>query len=656
MSVTCFCCSQCLGSLCLQKDAYHCDTCGTIFPISFKVPDFSAKSDYHYGEFPLQTMQELLGEAESLGTAQAIEHALANKPPHWREYFLHYALDECRAAWQFLLPLPEHAQVLDFGCGWGNLAISLARNFATVYAMDIMPERAAFGRIRASEMGLNNLIALAGGNTPRLPFADAQLDAVVLNGVLEWVPCSLPHIADPREAQLQVLREIHRILRPDGQLYIGIENRMGFRYFFGRPDEHTKLKFATLLPRGLANGYSYWKRGEAYRNYTYTWRGYRKLLREAGFADSQFYSPYPEYREFRHLIPLRRAQILGQALHPSSLRARVALQFCSRLNIFRELSSSYSIFAAKQLSVAPYAERLLARIGLNEFSNSHFLVTRTATALLFTPNAVVRLPLTARATARAQMEARNLKQIHPAMPKLIPQPIAEGEFQGQYYFARQAISGVAGIKLYSHPGQNQPALQQAVDFLIELHTRTGKQCEATEIWLAHHFDRHVETISILAPELKTLTIECHRDLLRTPLLSVVSHGDFSLQNLLFAPKTNQLVGVIDWDLADVDGWPLVDMLHLFVAAEYETREVTTNAALLSVLKKLHKGGFERILWEKYLTCVPIEPAQRVWAVAAYLLSNIANKHEYGNQMVDPMLRTVGQDLGEARTLVSGLLG
>jgi ubiquinone/menaquinone biosynthesis C-methylase UbiE len=45
------------------------------------------------------------------------------------------------------------------------------------------------------------------GDTTRLPFGDASVDAVVLSEVLE-------HVAEPAEA----LREIHRILRPGGRL------------------------------------------------------------------------------------------------------------------------------------------------------------------------------------------------------------------------------------------------------------------------------------------------------------------------------------------------------------------------------------------------------------------------------------------------------
>src|SRR5271169_6279792 len=109
-------------------------------------------------------MRSLIETAARQGSAKAFEDALKDKPDDWRRYFRHYATNETRAAWQFLLHLPENARALDMGSGWGNLSLSLARNFAAVYALDLVPERAVMASVRAREAGLTNVIALAGGN------------------------------------------------------------------------------------------------------------------------------------------------------------------------------------------------------------------------------------------------------------------------------------------------------------------------------------------------------------------------------------------------------------------------------------------------------------------------------------------------------------
>ncbi len=646
-----FVCPQCLGQLAETPTALSCHVCGQDFPLSHGVPNFGAKSDYYYGEFPQPAMRSLVETAIREGSAKAFENALQAKTEEWRHYFRHYATDETRAAWQFLLHLPEHASVLDVGCGWGNLSLSLARNFAAVYALDLVPERAVMASIRAREAGLANVAGLAGGNAAHLPFPDASLDVVVLNGVLEWVPVSFPQIANPREAQLLLLREIARVLKPDGEIYIGIENRVGYGYFLGKPDEHSKLKYATLLPRFLANRYSLAKRGEPYRAYTYTWRGYRKLLRAAGFATSRFYCPYPEYREFSELIDLNRPRDLGRALYPTSFLGRLGMQLCKRVNIFREFSPTYSIVASKTLGLDRFVDRLLRHVGVTASDTAYLHVTRTAVALLFTPDVVVRLPLTARTQMRMNAEAANLRRISATQPALVPRLIAEGGFQRQAYVAIQAFPGIAGIRFLFNRRKLTPALRHATDFLIGLHQNTRREQTCTEDWVKDNFDWLADSICELGADVAELKALCRRDLLGKRVQTVTAHGDFSLQNLVFNPQSCQLTGVVDWDLADTRGWPGRDLLHLFVALEYEARGCTFNEAVITVLKRIRDNpGTERDLLSSYLTALRPEPEQVVWAVQHYMLRNIYDKYEYGDKQIAPLMAALRTELAAVRFL------
>ena len=647
-----FVCPHCLGHLTEASITLACRSCAQTFPLWHGVPNFGAKTDYYYGEFPQAVMRSIIETAAKQGSAKAFEDALRDKTDDWRRYFLHYATDETRAAWQFLLRLPENASVLDMGCGWGNLAISLARNFATVYAMDLVPERAVISSIRAREAGLHNIRALVGGNTKQLPFPDSSLDAVILNGVLEWAATSFPNIDDPRQAQLHVLREIVRVLKPEGQVYIGIENRLGFLYFLGRPDEHSKLKFATLLPRRVANRYSLAKRGQPYRTYTYTWRGYRKLLREAGLPDARFYCPFPEYREFSELIDLDRPPDLARALHPTSLSGRLGLQVCKRVNLLREFSPSYSIVASKAPGVERFVDRLLRHINVATGKDLYLHVTRTATALLFTSEIVVRLPLTARAQMRMNTESTNLKEIRSGQGSLIPETVAEGEFQGQGYLAIPVFRGVPGVKLARHQRNRNAVVQQATDFISDFHQLTCREQICTEEWIQKSFDWLVDYVWALGEDVSELKKLCRRDLLGKRVLNVTAHGDFSLQNLVFDPRSSKLTGVVDWDLADFNGWPARDLLHLFVALEYETHGSTFNEAVLAVLKRLGDGrSFEGPLFNSYLGALHPEPEQVVWAAQRYILRNIYDKNEYGDRKITPLLAGLNAELSAVRALV-----
>ena len=62
---------------------------------------------------------------------------------------------------------------------------------------------------RAAERGLENIVPTQGDATA-LPYEDASMDAVVLIAVLGEIP-------EP----LLALREIRRVLKPDGRLLVG---------------------------------------------------------------------------------------------------------------------------------------------------------------------------------------------------------------------------------------------------------------------------------------------------------------------------------------------------------------------------------------------------------------------------------------------------
>jgi len=136
-----------------------------------------------------------------------------------------------------------------------------------------------------------------------LPFFDKTFDLIVLNGILEWVG-EWRRTGTPREVQLDVLRKLRALLKPTGALFVGIENRIGLDSFLGRID-HPGTRFTSLMPRWLASTYIRLSRpdfyrtligaNKGYRTYTYSPKGYRKLLREAGFPEINLWWPPSGY-------------------------------------------------------------------------------------------------------------------------------------------------------------------------------------------------------------------------------------------------------------------------------------------------------------------------------------------------------------------------
>jgi SAM-dependent methyltransferase len=99
-------------------------------------------------------------------------------------------------------------RVLDAGCGGGGTALSLAEESAFAVGLDLEARFAGAGTRLQAEKGIANA-AFVQGDGERLPFRDGTFDLVFSHSVIEHV-----------QAADGYLREIHRVLRPGGVLYL----------------------------------------------------------------------------------------------------------------------------------------------------------------------------------------------------------------------------------------------------------------------------------------------------------------------------------------------------------------------------------------------------------------------------------------------------
>jgi arsenite methyltransferase len=103
------------------------------------------------------------------------------------------------------------ATVLDLGCGSGIdtiLAAHRAGPTGRVIALDFLPEMLERTAQAVGEAGLGNVETVE-AEIEQLPFADASVDVVISNGVVNL---------SPRKAR--VLAECARVLRPGGELCV----------------------------------------------------------------------------------------------------------------------------------------------------------------------------------------------------------------------------------------------------------------------------------------------------------------------------------------------------------------------------------------------------------------------------------------------------
>lgn len=144
-------------------------------------------------------------------------------------------------------------RALDIGSGMGGFLVAAASQGMLTTGVEPNGDYCTITRLRAARYGC--VPAVLRGVGEELPFHDATFDVVLALDILE-------HVRDPDAT----LREIRRVLKPDGVAFVTVINRFAWR------DPHYHLRGVNWLPRA-------W--GE--------WAVERigRSKRGAGFADNQ---------------------------------------------------------------------------------------------------------------------------------------------------------------------------------------------------------------------------------------------------------------------------------------------------------------------------------------------------------------------------------
>src|SRR5690348_10474630 len=111
--------------------------------------------------------------------------------------------------WQRLvLPRLRGQDVLEVGCGIGDLLLDMAQAGYRCQAIDRSPQMVSATRAKLARQGLSDQVEVIQGEVQHLPFGDAMFDSVVSTFPTDYV-------GDPA-----ALRGIARVLRPGGRLIV----------------------------------------------------------------------------------------------------------------------------------------------------------------------------------------------------------------------------------------------------------------------------------------------------------------------------------------------------------------------------------------------------------------------------------------------------
>lgn len=367
---------------------------------------------------------------------------------------------------------------------------------------------------------------------------------------------------------MQFLKEIKRVLKPQGQLFIGIENRTNYEYFTGRNDHHSGLLFGSLLPRFIANLYSVFKNRTPYRTYTYNHRGCRKLLNESGFPDVQVVGLVDGYTKLNRLYPYNIKELIDISEAESGLGQKI------KANI--NFVPAHGLIAQQpKQNEFSFLGRLVAKIE-DEASvklNFHsFFVTEKDKGIirgkLNIGECVLKLPFN-------KLSSKGEKQNREILLKLredkelvsyLPKPLVTGSLQQLEYYLETEPKG--------KPLNQLVKKQTAVDWQRQAYDLWKKFAlngrEEYGVWddttLDHFIIKPLQKIGKLAKrqdEINALSLAMVNSLKGLPVALGISHGKFSVSNLI--ADSGVLNGLVGWELCDESGVLPLDFISFSVS-------------------------------------------------------------------------------------------
>jgi ubiquinone/menaquinone biosynthesis C-methylase UbiE len=114
------------------------------------------------------------------------------------------------------LKLPDCINVLDVGCGPGEMILDLSRHNWNIWGIDIANNMIELAKEKTKKS--NSKIHLSVGDIEKLEFFDNFFDLIICAGVVEY-------LNDDRKW----LKEIVRVLKPGGVLIINITNKYSIK-------------------------------------------------------------------------------------------------------------------------------------------------------------------------------------------------------------------------------------------------------------------------------------------------------------------------------------------------------------------------------------------------------------------------------------------
>lgn len=267
------------------------DTSATPLPSSppgpfWLVTPFATSADYADG------LEDLITDYNQQEPNQLAAWAQRHPLTKEQRFILEYNTSPDRANVLRSLPLVSTDRVLEVGSGCGPVSQYLWSRAQTLsIEASVSRAQAAASLLRKHVNPYHSALL---STDFYLLDGSPNFDWVIFNGVLEYAAI----YAGSQEASpyVTMLKKAFRLLKPGGRCVVTIENRLGLKYFAGAPEDHFGQTSV-----GLEGYRTLDKKRPAIR--TFSRPQITRLFNEAGYPDTHFQYPFPDYKFTKVIVP-----------------------------------------------------------------------------------------------------------------------------------------------------------------------------------------------------------------------------------------------------------------------------------------------------------------------------------------------------------------
>lgn len=337
----------------------------------------------------------------------------------------------------------------------------------------------------------------------------------------------------------------------------------------------------------------------------------RRAVARAGLVLANYYFPYPNSSEIDELLGWSRLQ-------PRAKR-QVAIHVLDAMGL-NDLTHDCAILLAARVQKKSGLQ-IISENSLSDIDN----VAISITECLFRPNGtlvvffesereeyVLRIPLNDDAHRRieeAWSVLESIVEVHSWLRPKIPQKVGSGRKWGLPFYAESRVSGTSALELTSVGGAAKEVRKSAMSFLCQLGLSNGgpvvEHCLVSELTrkyldpIESYAPRHAGSLQALGAGLDE---SFEQDTI--PLITV--HGDFNPTNVFLDNEGKTVTGVIDWDAAERNGPPLLDLIHFLRGCNRYRREMPIGKWLLDALTANIWDAEEQSLIREYMLRFQLE--------------------------------------------------